>query len=288
MTTRRMLPVLALACCVIGHASQASEPDTAAARFAQGAAALQKGDFHAALADYAAAARAEPANEHYRQQHALLRRIMQMRDQLEQETDSEKWEAGALALRSFYQDNGVHGELLALDRRAHARLNSADSAARLADTLLARGDNNATVDLLSALDESRQTDRTRVLLGIALARTGRLEEAKVIAGKVIPADDGPGMLYDVARLRALVGNTDGAMAALTACFEQTRPSRLAAFKDLAKADADLAGIARHDGFAKVLATASKIKESSCSGGESCAKCPSRGKCPGQTTSAGKK
>jgi len=283
-----MLPVLAFACCVIGHAAQASDTDTAAARFAQGAAALQKGHFQAAMVDYAAAARAEPANEHYRQQHALLRRILQMRDQLEQETDSEKWEAGALALRSFYHDNGVSDELLALDRRAHARLNTADSAARLADTQLARGDNGAAVDLLGALDESRQSDRTRVLLGIALARTGRLEEAKVIAGKVNPAGAGPGMLYDVARLRALIGNKEGAMVALTACFEQTRPGRLAAFKDLARADADLAGIVQHEGFAKVLATASKIKESSCSGGESCAKCPSRGKCPGQTASAERK
>jgi tetratricopeptide (TPR) repeat protein len=260
--------------------ARGEEDGDAASQFAKGQALLAKEDFDGALTAYAAATKADPKNQEYRQEHALLRRIIKLRGDIEMETDAAKFERDALALRAFYYDHELYRLALRLDHKVHAKLATADSAARLAETQLQLDNNADAAALLSRLDESQATGRTRILLGIALARQGRTDQAKLLAAKCANLDDlGPGLLFDLARLRALIGDQDKALALLIRCFELTPPSRLEAFRNYARQCKDLGTlIASAARFDEVMRTQSKIKESSCSSGADCGKCPAKAAC----------
>lgn len=253
-----------------------------AARFAEGKALLVKGEFEGALRAYAAAAEADPKNEQYRQEHALLRRVIKMRQEVPEEKRGEKLEATSLALRAYYYDNALFRQALELDKHVHGRLKTVDSVARLAETQLQLDMNAEAAALIGGIKEAEVTPQTRILLGIALARQGKVDDAKAMAQKSPKADDlGPGLLFDLARLHALVGNRDKATGLLIRCFESTPPSRLEAFKGYAKECKDLGVLAASAAeFDAVMKTKSKVKESACSTGASCGKCPSRSSCGG--------
>jgi tetratricopeptide (TPR) repeat protein len=256
-----------------------ARPDTAANSFAKGEALLAKGDFAAALQSYAAAAKADRDNQEYMQHYAMLRRIVDMRSRLETEQNAERWDYLAKALRAFYLSERIYPELLKLDREVHARLGSADSATLLAETQLAVGQNAEAAKLLAALEPGKATPMTQTLRGVALARTGKTDEAKQIAKDVeVPADAGPRMAYAAARFYAAVGDSAKALQWLQTCFEVTLPSMADSYKSHAKGCADFAALAASPEFARVLETKSKIPESKCSGGSSCANCPMSGKC----------
>jgi len=163
----------------------------------------------------------------------------------------------------------------------HAKLNTASSAKTLAETQLALNLNDKAAETLASLDEARQTPATRALHGLALARQGKTDDARQIAESIKLTDDaGPGMLYSVARLNAAAGNSDQALILLTKCFESLAPSRLPGFKDHARKTPEFASLASTNAFDTVMLTESKVPESKCSGGTSCANCPMRGKCSG--------
>jgi thioredoxin-like negative regulator of GroEL len=186
----------------------------------------------------------------------------------------------ARGLRAFYASEGIHPELLKLDQELHLRLASAESAAMLAETQLAMSQDADAIATLTGLESSKATDKTQALLGIALARGGQTDRAKQIAeGLRLPDDATPSLKYAAARLYASIGDTTKATAMLKACFESTLPSQLDGFKSHAKACPEFAAMASSAAFAGVLETQSKMPESKCSGGSSCAGCPMKGKCP---------
>ena len=130
------------------------------------------------------------------------------------------------------------------------------------------------------MDAKRSTPVTQALLSIALARQQRTDEARKIAGQVTPPEKaGPRTLYTLARMYAAVGNHDKALAAITSCLEATPPSHIDGFRAHARQSPEFTALSSSDGFARALATKSKVAESKCSGGSSCAGCPMRGKCP---------
>jgi len=264
--------------------------EDAAARFAEGKALLVKGEFDGALAAYAAAAKADPKNEAYRQEHALLRRIIKMRREVQEEKDAKKLETTALALRVFYYDNGLFRQALDLDKEIHGKLRTVDAAARLAETQLQLDMNAEAAAVLAAVAEGEMTPQARILSGIAVARQGKIDDAKLVARKCPKPDDlGPGLLFDLARLHALIGNRDKATGLLIQCFESTPPSRLDGFKGHAKACKDLGGlVASAAEFDAVMRTQSKVKESACSTGADCGKCPSKSSCGGAKAKAEEK
>jgi tetratricopeptide (TPR) repeat protein len=260
-------------------AARADSSDDAAKLFANGKALLAKADFKAALEAYAAAAKADSKNDEYRQQLALLKRVMTIREKLGEQKDADKWESTARSLRGFYYDNDIYSEALALDRQVHERLKTGESAAMLAETFLELDRNKDAAETLAAVDDGKLTPDGRVLLGIAWARAGEADKAKQIAAKCTPPDDaGPSVLFDLARLQSLTGNQTKAAELLTKCFESTPPSRLEAFKAYAKECKDLRGLTATEKFAEVLKTASKVPESKCSSGKDCGKCPMKGGC----------
>lgn len=281
---RTTIGITFLVCTILAMPALAGDANKAAQAFEEGKQLVAKASFDDAIRAFATAAKADPDNKAYRDEYALLRRIIKMRQTLAKERNEEKWETTAYALRSFYYENNLYEEALAVDKMFHERQNTPDTAARLAETLLELGRNSEAVDVLSAVDADHATLATRALLGIAYAREGRHGEAREIARSCeAPEGTGPGELMFLARLYTLEGDNADAMAALTRCFEGVPPSRLDAFKQRAKAHPDLTVLTRHVGFPNVLATASKIQESGCSGGASCATCPHRGKtCPSST------
>lgn len=251
----------------------------AAKLFTEGRALLAKADFDGALRAYEAALQADPKNEEYRMECSILRRVMKIREKLDDQKEVEKWASTARSLRAYYYDNDIYSEALVLDQQVHARLKTAESAAMLAETQLELGKNAEAAALLEGLSSDKLTPQARVLLGIAWARQDQLDEARHAADELPKTNDaGPGLLFDMARLASLTGEQKKAAELLTCCFEATPPSRLEGFKAYAKQCKDLVALVKTDAFAAVLKTESKVPESKCSGGTSCGKCPLRGGC----------
>ena len=276
----RTAAVVTFACFILCPALvRADSGEDPAKLFADGKALLTKGDFDGALKALEAAAKADSKNDEYRQEASVLRRIIKIRKNLDDQKDMAKWEATARSLRAFYYDNDIYTEALALDKRVHARLNTPESAAMLAETQLELGRNAEAAELLGDVEDGKLTPQARVLLGIARAREKNVDGAREALAKLPKAEEaGAGLLFDMARLASLTGDQKRAAELLTKCFEATPPSRLASFKAYARQCKDLGGLAGTEAFTKALATESKVAESKCSGGSDCGKCPMKGGC----------
>ena len=209
----------------------------------------------------------------------LVRRVILLRESLDREKDTQRWLRTAQSLRSFYIGQGIYSEALLLDEGNHARLNTALSAGQLAETQLAMGRDAEASRVLSSLAPDKVTTATQALLGIAIARQGQVDGARGISEAIARSDSSdPGTLYILARLQAAVGRHAAALGLLTRCFEAMPPSRLNDLKMHAKLAPEFAALASTDGFATAIQTESKVAESKCSGGSSCAGCPMRGDC----------
>ena len=262
-----------------GSVVRAGSAESAAQSFDEGNALLAKADFDGAAKAYAAAAKADPQNASYRDQYKTLKQIMKLREGLNKETNPEKWQSTAASLRSFYCDNKLFSETLALDLKNHEKLKTAESATLLAATQLELGQNAEAAAVLAGVEAGALPLDGQVLQGIAFARQAKLDAAKAVADKcTLPDDAGAEACFNAARLQALIGRSKDALAALTRSFELTPPSRLEAAKAVAKASPDFAALAAGPEFAQALETSSKVKESSCSSGKSCGSCPSKGGC----------
>jgi hypothetical protein len=141
----------ALAVLLVLAACGAARAETAAESFANGEKLLTKGDFQGALTAYAAALRADQANQDYAQHYAMLRRILQLRKSLGEEKDLERWENTARALHAFYVEEKLYPELLALGQQAHRKLNNQWSAVALAETQLSMDRNQEAAATLTEL-----------------------------------------------------------------------------------------------------------------------------------------
>ena len=271
-----------IVCAVVSAVPALAEPAEDAARaFADGKALLNAVKFDEALRAFGTAAKADASNQEYRQTYAMLRQVIRMREEIEKKQNPDQWMSMARALRTFYHDHRLYSESLPLDRRIHEEHLAPDSAALFAETLLALGKNAEAAEMLSNVDKKETTPRTNILLGLSLARQGRIDEAKAVAGKANVKDDaGPRVLYELACLRALTGDPKASLETLTRSFELTPPSRLDTFRAEAKACKDFSTLAYTTDFTDVLMTQSEVKESKCSQGPACGKCPKRAKCAG--------
>ncbi len=257
----------------------AGPAEDAAAAFDRGTALLDQGSFDTALEAYAEASRLDPANDTYRSEEAILRRVIALRGELAGGADAAKWDRVAPGLRAYYYSKGLHAEALELDRAYHERVGSAGTAGMLAESLLQLDRDAEAVEVLSAQQDEKLNDVARMLLGVALARSGDVARAQQIAADVkVPAEAMPAIHVLRARLLAGVGAEDAALGELRQAFEATPPTLLAGVKENVQAQRDFSTMAAGAGFAEVLRTESKVTQSSCSGGSSCGACPSRTSC----------
>lgn len=270
MSTRGFLTTISVVVLMLG-ATAWGQGDEAATEFAKGKSLLTEGKLDEALAAFRTAAKANPDNGEYFQEFSLLQRVMNIRQQLAKEENPETWEQMARALYGYYQSRKVHGEALTLAETLHGRLQSGESAAMVAAEQLALNKNEAAAALLAGVPEAQRSTTTEVLHGLALARLGKLDEARVCAEKLeIPKDCGPELCLNAARLYAHVGKTEQALEVLRCAFECTPANQLAACRETVKGCPDLAGLRSHNAFAQVLATESKVKGcGGCSSSKSC-------------------
>ena len=253
--------------------------DDAKKAFEQGETLVRQGDFEGAMEAFSTAARADRSNAEYLQNFSLVRQVVMIQNVLKKEEDLQRWEYYARALHSYYVSENLYDLALDLDKQIHKRVDSAASAALLAETQLAMDKNAEAVELLSKLASDKTSVVTESLEGIALARLGKKDDALKHASLAkVADDDGPGVVYCVARLQAATGNAGQASALLARCFEQIPPSQLDGFKTHAKATPEFVALTASPEFQQALKTESKVQESSCSGGSSCAGCPMRGNC----------
>jgi Flp pilus assembly protein TadD len=277
MSIKSVVVAITLSCLVF--LPSAVFGDAGKLAFEQGKALVSQGDFDGAMQAFATAARADRSNAEYMQTYSLVRQVVMIQNALTTEKNTQRWEYYARALHTYYMSEKLYDFALALDTQIHERVNSAASAALLAETHLAMDKNAEAIELLSRLPADKTSVVTESLEGIALARLGKKDDALKHADLAkLADDDGPGVVYCVARLQAATGNVQQATTLLTRCFEQIPPSQLDGFKTHAKATPEFTALASTPEFAQALKTESKVVESSCSSGSSCAGCPMRGKC----------
>ncbi len=249
---------------------------TAADHAARGEKLLQKGDVEGALKAYLEARKAAPKNDAYARRAMILKRVTRLRHLMATDDRPERWETVAVTLHAFYLDEGLAKEALEMDRQAHAHRKTSGSAARLAETLLALDRNEEAAKVLVL--RTRATFHELVLRALALARQGHTEKAGAMAAELsVPAKVTPAQLRDFARLKVRLGANDEAFALLRRSLEETPKEGLATARKRILRCSDFAAVRSLPAFTKVLATASKVAET-CSGGESCGSCPSRGGC----------
>ena len=280
MSLRKRIPFVLLVVLALGlsvsTARAEDTPDAGAAHYTQGAALLKQGQIDEAAKSFLAAARAAPKNQVYVQQALVLRRVQGLRRFITKNELSKRWETSARSLHLFYVQSGLGALAVELDTLAHQRMQSATSAAWLAEAYLETGQNAQATTLLASY--SNQSPRLAAYHALALARLGKPDDARRIAAGAVVADDAePDYLYDVARLRAALGENPQALALLRTSFERTSAEVLPFVKGRARVSPDLASLAALPALAEVLQTESKVKQT-CSGGSSCSGCPMRGKC----------
>lgn len=255
----------------------AAEP--AADLFRKGETQLAAGDLQGALQQFAGAVRGSPSNQQYMQQYAMLRQVLMMRASLPNERVPAQWEYKARALHTFYVSHGLYANALEIGEQLHDKLDNGSSALLLAETQLAMNQPADAADVLAALPAARHTVATQALHGLAMARQGQPDAARQIAETIqLSGNEGAGMVYAVARLYAALGDGQRACQLLVRCFESALPSRLAGFKQHAQTSPEFSSLSADTRFVAALKTASKVPESACSGGASCASCPMRGNC----------
>jgi len=259
---------------------EAGPSEMARRAYTEGQTRLAAADFDGALTAFKAAAKGDRENAEFSQAYAVLRQIMRLRESLPKEKDPERWMQGAAALCTYYHVHGLYAESLPLDEERYRRDATTDSAILLARTHLALGGNSQASGLLDVLPKEQQTGPVRVLRGLALAREGRIDEAKLLSvdpGKV--GDDiGSQSFYESACLWALVQRPQESLRSLTRSLELTPPSQLDDFKERIVRCPDLLALSKTADFTEVMKTPSKVQESPCSGGSGCGKCPKRAKC----------
>lgn len=278
MCARNVWLSLTMVCVLCGASVAWAGAGEAAEAYAAGKTLLARGDFEDALKSFKAAATADPENTEYFQESALLKRVINLRAQLEDEKNTDVRQKMSRALYGYYRDYDINGEALELARAMYDQSNDGASAARLADAQLTLDKNEETLELLDGLRQSEETLGTRILRGVALARLGKGDEAGEVAGGLeIPKDCEADVCYGAARLYALVGNTEQALRMLKCSFECTPPNALANAKARSRECPDLRGLVDGDAFAKVCRTKSKVK--GC-GGCSKSACGSKSKAGG--------
>jgi hypothetical protein len=257
-------------------ATLASDKENAAQAFAAGKTALKAADFTKALEQFKTATRGDPDNQQYFNAYTLLRRVIKMREQVTKEMEADAWQQSARQLYAYYHENGISTELVSLASTMHQRAGTVDNAVLLGDAYLDADKPADAVAVFAKVPAEKVTPQINVLHGLALARSGKPDDAKALAAKIeLPKDCDAELCYNAARLFALSGLGEKGLTALKCAFEMTPAPDLPVAKTAAKEAKELANLATLPDYAKVMETASKVAAGAC--GKSCAGCPSAGK-----------
>lgn len=271
--------ITVIACC--STTSLVAGERAGAASFAHGQDLLSQGQFQAAFDAFTKAAKAEPDNEEYIREAALLRRVMTIQEKLVGSDDRTLWERMGRGLYNYYQQRGAHKSALDLAQSMHGKLETPESAWLLADANLELGNDARAAGVIESVPREQRDAHCYALHGIALARQNQLDEARTSAAKVnMPKEPDVELCYELARLHALLGNGQQAIKLLTVTFEQTPEGWQPDVRKQATRCADFGDLKDTPAFAKALNAKSKVK-----GG--CGGCSKKGGCSGEKSCADK-
>lgn len=236
-------------------------------------------DYKAALTAYATAARANPTQMYYRNQFALLRNVTKMQKALATEPVAEKWQGYAEAVRNYLYGKGFYQAALVVDTAAYEKFSDVSSGSKKLETLLMLSKNDEAAALAQGLEATETSTRLATLKPVALACSGKVEQAvAAIEPLTINANKDPYALFDLARISQAAGKQDEAYSYLKLFLEHTVPSEMGMSRNMIDLCKDFSGLHDQEAYATVLATESKVEQSSCSGGSSCSSCSLKGKC----------
>ncbi len=268
---------LALMCAL--QPAWSGDAETSAALHAEGRRLLSQGEFVEATRAFFKAFEADESTTENAELVTVLRRVISLRAELDRKRDDQVWERSARSLRAFYYDHLIAQEALALDEQFHERFGTVESATMLAESRMEMGLNEEAESLLASIDAGKISIYGRFLHGIVLARLGRFERAEQIVQRTpLPSEADTGLLFQSARLRALLNDRAGALTQLARAFEQLPPSRQPIDRRRALACPDFGSLHGDADFSAALHTKSMVKESSCTGGSSCGGCRHAASC----------
>jgi hypothetical protein len=240
---------------------------------------VQKKDYPTALQQYAAAAKENPQATYYRDQYAVLQRVIKIKKLMAEETNLEKWKSYAQAVRSYYYGKGYYSEALEVDQAAAGKFDTADFAANYLETLLLTGKNDEAAKFVESKKITEKTLRYQTLEAVLQARTGKLESALNTAKTVqIAPKTNSQSCFDLARVYWAAGDKEKSFSNLTTFMEHTAPSEQPVAQILIQKSSEFAPLQGTEELKKVLSTPSKITQSGCTGGSSCGSCSLKDKC----------
>lgn len=239
-------------------------------------------DYKAAVLAYAKAARANPTEQHYRNQFALARSVAKMEAAMAKEPVAAKWKGYAEAVRTYLYGKGCYQAALAVDQAAWEKFKNAATGVLKIETLLLIGQEAQAKEVAATVTKAEPETvpaRWQTLQPVLLAHTNQVDQAlAAVADITIDPKQDPTCLFDLARIYKAANKTDEALGTLRLFLEHTIPTEMATSRNMIALCADFQDLKDQDAFKTVLATESKIAQSDCTGGSSCSSCSLRGKC----------
>jgi hypothetical protein len=241
---------------------------------------VQDNNLPAALLEYASAAKANPQEVYYRQQYGILQRVTKMQSLLKTETNPEKWQSYAKAIRGYFYSKGYYSVSLPIDIEAAGKFNTGEYAANALETLLLTGKNDEAAKFAADKKPADKTVRYQTLALVSEAYTGKTKEAveNLQTVKIDPKADYESY-FDYARIYNAANDKEKTLSNLKVFLESTPPTEMPSAREMIIRSGGFASLSGSDDFKKVLATESKVVQSGCTGGSSCGSCKLKDKCP---------
>lgn len=242
---------------------EAEHPD-----FLRGSELLEKGQFKAALGAFKAAAEAEPDNELYQVERALLQRIVDTRAAIQKEKSLLRWTAQAKLLHSYYHRKELHRHLVDISTRIHDRQSTPMNAMLLAESHIIAGQTEEALAILNRIEAAEFPVQLRTQLLIvragALVATNNREEAhRILKSVEIEKISDPGVIYRFAVMCAEVGLNRKAVQSLTLAFRRTPVCFLGGMKERARNEPAFQRIRNAAEFAAALNVQSTVMSPLC-------------------------
>ncbi len=250
---------------------------------------LEQGDYDAALKAYAAAARQNTAEPYYKDQYAILRRVIKMKRAMEkyakQPTLSEakltKWKSYYQAIRGYYYDQGFYSESISLDKTAFERLKTDSEAINYLESLLILNKTSEAQTLIAkSSDAQKASPGFAALTALLDARAGKTVNVAETEKKLNadPQTNPRGFVY-LGCVYQIQDQQKKAFKAIATALENTPPTQITMTRKLIDRMQDFKDVRQEEKYLAAVKTESKVYQSGCTGGSSCNSCSLKDTCP---------
>ncbi len=249
----------------------------------------EKSDFDAALKLYASAARQYKDQPYYKDQYAILRRVIKMKRAMEAESmqgdlskaQLKRWTSYYNAVRGYYYDHGFYIESAKIDKTAVIKIKNDQAKLNYIETLTVLDEVNEVKELISEPNESIKGRPDFIALQSLIQQ--RMDEVVDIAHieKMLIAkpQENPRAFVYLGCIYQLQKNQKKAYQSIVKALENTPPTQISMTRRLIENMKEFKDIRKTDKYLAVIKTGSKVYQSGCTGGSSCNSCSLKDKCP---------